>query len=122
MQVNFRNSQWTLNPLATDLHIYALVGSIRASGLTPDGWGFIAKQLCFIFPECDFATFDKSSGDGEIYLSISELIDCIGVLRDVVATEPSVDEAVDVVDDLIALQTQIAELSALKAGITEGAK
>ena len=122
MKVNFRNSEWSLNPLATDLHIYALVGSIRDSGLTSDDWGFIAKQLCFIFPDCDFATYDKSSGDGEIYLSISELIDCISVLRDVVAVEPSADEAINVIDDLLELQTQIAELSAIKAGITEGVK
>lgn len=113
MIVNFRNSEWVLNPLSTDLHIYALVNSIRETGLTPTDWNFIAKQLCFIFTECDFATYDKVSGDGEIYLSIAELIECLSVLRDAVTTEPTVDDSLAIIEELTALQTQIATLNEL---------
>jgi hypothetical protein len=72
----------------------------------------MAKQLCFIFPGCDFATYDPVTRDGSISLKLAELIELLSILKDFVNTDAeALDDVVEVTDQMHQLQTLLADLS-----------
>ena len=112
--MKFKDRQYTINPKATDLHVGTIARALsdRENGYIPvDNWNQVAKQLCFIVVDCDFAKYDVTTQDGELYLSATELVELLTLLRDAVDKPAKTPEQVaELVQQMSELQEQLNAL------------
>jgi vacuolar-type H+-ATPase catalytic subunit A/Vma1 len=112
--ITFRGKEYQVNPNTTDLHVGCIAASwIRDDGyVTIDGFNQMSKQFTFIFPECDFATYDAETRDGTLNLEVAEIIELLGILKDIVSTdEQALQDVLKVTEEMQKLQDQLNQLS-----------
>lgn len=107
--MRFRGKNYSLNPSTTDLHIGTIARALgeRDSGYIPiDNWDNVAKQLCFIVIDCDFAKYDPVTKSGELYVTAEELIELLDILQNLVK-RPQDDQREQIAAQIAQLQAQL---------------